>query len=221
MDEDIYWQEARHIFHFVGICGAGKSTLSSRLAKRCSSFGGQAIGTIDYDPHTPDHIRINERAFSRELDRLNMDAHFKDPKVHQKIVDHSLFILKNWTESDANAVFVDRWYESYDQLPNACRLEIESAIEASGFQMHHILLMVGDSRTAIQERLLHTKANRPGDWWEMGPSTLDQWVDMEANYQREYQDFCAHSKFPTHSFDVTEMKWDNIENNIVGAILKK
>lgn len=221
VDEKLYWPQARHIFHFIGICGAGKSTLSSRLAKRCRRFKGKAVGTIDYDPHTPDHIRINERAFSRELDRLNMDAQFKDHNIHRQIVDHCLSMIKDWTASDANAIFVDRWYESYDQLPTHCRLEIEQAIALSGFQMQHILLLVGNSRDAIEERLLHTKDNRPGDWWAMGPETLEEWVTMETNYQREYQDFCAQSKFPTQSFDVTGMDWANIENNIISAILQK
>jgi signal recognition particle GTPase len=121
------WPTARDIVHFVGMCGAGKSTLSSRLAARVARHGGKVIGTIDYYPHTPDHERAADRAFSRELDRRNIEADCTDPAVHQGIVDHTLASLSRWVESDANVVLVDRWHESYDNLPSAHVEYIEAA----------------------------------------------------------------------------------------------
>jgi ABC-type cobalamin transport system ATPase subunit len=50
--DENYWGSARHILHFVGICGAGKSTLCARIADHCRGAGAKVIGTIDYDPHT-------------------------------------------------------------------------------------------------------------------------------------------------------------------------
>ena len=37
------WTGARDILHFVGVCGAGKTTLANKLTARCTSHGGKAI----------------------------------------------------------------------------------------------------------------------------------------------------------------------------------
>lgn len=225
-----YWPSARDIFHFVGICGAGKTTLASRMAKRCERFGGKSIGTLDYDPHTPDHERGDERAFSRELDRRNNEAGQSDPAIHRQIVLHALDMLERWKASDANAVFVDRWYESYDGLPAACRGEIEEAIATSGFRLHHVLLLVeggpnfappSPSRNAesIRQRLLHAKAHRSDAWWATGPGSLDEWVREESEYQEGYRQFCKASRFPTITLNTREMFWDYDEKLIVSDLL--
>jgi putative protein kinase ArgK-like GTPase of G3E family len=66
LTEHEFWSGARDIVHFVGICGAGKSTMSSRLATRITSHGGKVLGTIDYDPHTPDPVGVKPRRSGRE-----------------------------------------------------------------------------------------------------------------------------------------------------------
>lgn len=223
--EAAYWTSARDILHFVGVCGAGKTTLANRLAKRCAASGGRAIGTLDYDPHTPDHERTGDRAFSRELDRRNNAVGGHDLSIHREIVDHSLALLDAWRQSDANVVFVDRWHESYDHLPRNCQSEIEMAIVASGFRFRRILLLVadgiqGDEEELMRERLLHTKANRPEAWWATGPSTLNDWVGEEVAYQGEYRRFCEQSRFPTMTICTTAMKWDEYEAKIIDALLR-
>ncbi|CAE6873103.1 hypothetical protein R69746_08574 [Paraburkholderia aspalathi] len=194
MTEPELWRSARDIVHFVGICGAGKSTMTSRLATRIATHGGKAIGTIDYDPHTPDHQRAEDRAFNRALDLRNIAAGFTDPEVHDAIVEHTLATLTRWVNSDANVVLVDRWYESYDQLPPEHVKYIETAIESSGFRVHRVLLAVSDSvfgneDAAIRTRLLHTKGTRPASWWESGPGLLDEWVREEQACQDFYRVF--------------------------------
>ena len=220
-----YWPRARDIVHFVGVCGAGKSTLASRLAKRCVTFGGKATGTIDYDPHTSDHERADERAFSRELDRRNNAAGGHDPAIHREIVAQSLARLDAWKRLDTNVVLVDRWYESYDHLPRNYLTEIETAIAASGFHFRRILLLVadgiqGDEEGPMRQRLLHTKANRPESWWATGPVTLDDWVREECAYQDDYRHFCEQSRFPTMTLCTTAMAWEGYEDKIVDALLR-
>lgn len=214
-----YWANARHILHFVGICGAGKSTLCARMADLCRSAGAKTIGTIDYDPHTPDHERAEERAFSRELDRLNMDAGCASATVHRQIVQHSLARLAQWKESDANVVFVDRWYESYDNLPAECAQEIESAVTASGFKMHHVLLLIGGSpeksvADAIGHRLVATKQTRPDSWWPDYPARIKEFAAEEVAYQAEYTNFCMRGQFPYVGVYTDDMDWDRHAKHI-------
>lgn len=227
--ESAYWPQARDILHFVGICGAGKTTLANRLGRRCASHGGKVIGTIDWCPHTPDVERASERAFSRELDRLN-NASGANSSVHQQIMGHSLALIESWKASDANLVLVDRWYESYDHLPRACVEEIEAAIEGSGFLFRHVLLLVeggpnftppspGRDVDSIRQRLIHTKAHRPDTWWATGPTSLDAWVQEEYAYQDSYRQFCKKSRFKTFSLNTREMFWDHDEMLIVSDLL--
>lgn len=214
-----YWATARHILHFVGICGAGKSTLCARIADHCRSAGAKTIGTIDYDPHTPDHERAEERAFSRELDRLNMDAGSNLPEVHGQIVQHCLDTLTRWKASDANVVLVDRWYESYDNLPAESVRQIEDAIAASGFRMHHVLLLIGGPpetsvADAIERRLVATKKTRPGSWWPDYPARVREFAKEEAAYQVEYADFCKRGKFPYVWAYTDDMGWERHAKHI-------
>lgn len=218
-DFEAGWRHGREIIHFVGMCGAGKTTLSNRLAKRCAGVGGQAIGTIDWDPHIPDATQESSRAFSRELDRLNTQAGGSNPLVHQQIVAHTLESIASWTRSKANFVFVDRWYESYDNLPPAARNEIEAAVQKSGFKMRHVLLTVEDTPEAVRARMFHTKANRTPEWWATGPDSLDEWTQSELACQREYRSFCQASPFPSWEYDTSEMQWGKLERAIAFDIL--
>ncbi|WP_207002611.1 hypothetical protein [Trinickia mobilis] len=222
--ETEFWNSSRDIVHFVGICGAGKSTLSNRLAARIATHGGKVIGTVDYDPHTPDTDRAAERAFSRDLDRRNIAAGCTDPAVHQEIVDHTLATLTRWMDSDANVVLVDRWYESYDLLPADHIKYIEAAISSSGFRVHHVLLLVegkplGNEDWVIRDRLLHTKGTRPAEWWSGGPGDLEVFVKEEQAYQEEYGAFLARSPFNSMWVRTTEMEWERYEQDIVQGLI--
>ncbi|MBB5546617.1 hypothetical protein [Paraburkholderia fungorum] len=219
------WTNARDIVHFVGICGAGKSTLSSRLAARIAKHGGKAIGTIDYDPLTPDDQRQSDRAFSRELDHLNNAAGGRDPDVLQKIVDHSLALIESWVRSDANVVLVDRWWESFDYLPTEHARYIETAIRSSGFRMRHVLLVVvdgvfGSEENAIRQRMLHTKGTRPAEWWATGPDALDVWVREELAYQDAYRLFVHRSPFESTTLNTIKMDWADYEDSIVSSLIE-
>lgn len=221
--EDEFWNSSRDIVHFVGICGAGKSTLSSRLAARIARHGAKVIGTIDYDPHTPDTDRAAERAFSRDLDRRNIAADCADPVVHQAIVDHTLDTLTRWMNSDANVVLVDRWYESYDRLPPEHIQYIEAAISSSGFRVHHVLLLIedkplGNEDWVIRDRLLHTKGTRPAEWWSNGPGDIEVFVKEEQAYQEQYGAFLARSPFDSMWVRTTEMEWERYEQDIVQGL---
>lgn len=225
LTEPELWTTARDIVHFVGICGAGKSTLASRLAPRITRHGGRVIGTIDYDPHTPDSARAADRAFSRELDQRNIESDFSDPTVHLAILDHTLASLNRWKESDANVVLVDRWYESYDHLPSEHVERIESAIRESGFRMKHVLLLVdagnaGTENDAITQRMLHTKAHRPPGWWATGPGSLDEWVREERACQDAYSQFVRRSTFGSLQINTLRMDWADYENLIVDSMIQ-
>jgi hypothetical protein len=229
VNESEFWTKTRSILHFMGICGAGKSTLSARLAARAARFGGKAVGTLDYDPHTPDHERQSERAFNRELDLLNIAAGGKDPAVHQRIVEHSLAMVDSWSASDANVILADRFHESYDNLPAEHVERVEAAIRESGFAMRHVLLVVADdvdgteesTKRAIRERMAHTKETRPKAWWDSGPGSLDEWVREETECQRAYRRFCLRSPFETVEICTRDMRWDLHEQQIVDALLAR
>lgn len=223
LTESELWQGARDIVHLVGICGAGKSTMASRLATRIADHGGKVIGTIDYDPHIPDHERTADRAFSRELDLRNIAARCADPAVHDEIVAHSLAAIARWTDSDANVVLVDRWYESYDDLPANHVKRIEAAISSSGLRVCHVLLLVedkplGNEAWVIRDRLLHTKSNRPAEWWNSGPGTLEAFVKEEQACQEAYGAFLARSPFKSMWVRTTEMEWERYEEDIVQGL---
>lgn len=218
------WTSARDIVHLVGICGAGKSTMAGRLARRVTSHGGKVIGTIDYDPHTPDHERAADRAFSRELDLRNVAAGCADAAVHDTIVEHTLATITRWVKSDANVVLVDRWYESYDGLSADHIKYIEAAISSSGFRVHHVLLLVedrplGNEDWVIRDRLLHTKNNRPAEWWSGVPNKLDDFVKEEQAYQEAYGAFLARSPFKSMWVRTTEMEWERYEQDIVQGLI--
>ncbi|WP_186214440.1 hypothetical protein [Burkholderia gladioli] len=221
-DEAKTWQKSREIIHFTGICGAGKSTLSKRIADRIMMHGGKVIGTIDYDPHVPDHERAHDRAFSRELDRRNMTAGCNDPAIHEAIVEHALESLSRWVSSDADVVLVDRWVESYDGLRKDHISRIENAIVSSGFRMKHVLLTVGGTSgesASVKARMLHTRGTRPPEWWNSGPASLDEWVQEEVACQNAYREFIQRSPFESITIDTTDMEWSAYEAVIVDSML--
>lgn len=216
------WQKSREIIHFTGICGAGKSTLSKRMADRIMLHGGKVIGTIDYDPHVPDHERAHDRAFSRELDQRNIAAGCNDPAIHEAIVEHALESLNRWVSSDANVVLVDRWMESYDGLSEGHISRIENAIVSSGFRMKHVLLIVGsanDESESVKTRMIHTRGARPPEWWSSGPASLDEWVREEVACQNAYRGFVQRSPFESITIDTTDMEWSAYEAVIVDSML--
>ena len=219
--ETTHWTGARDIVHFVGVCGAGKTTLATLLAARCTSHGGKTIGTIDWDPHTADSDRQSERAFSREFDRISNGGN--DPDIHAKIVRHSIGLINAWRRSDANLVLVDRWYESYDNLPAECLSSIELALSKSGFRVTIVNLLVtsqgGETEfEAMRERLAHTRGHRPANWWTPGMGTLDEMAHSECAYQENYQDFCHRSPFAQIRLATTDMDWQRCADVITGRI---
>lgn len=222
--ESTFWTNTRDILHFIGINGAGKTTLSNRLATRCERFGGKAIRTIDYHPHIPDNEHPDDRAFSRELDRLNNESGRNDSSIHQQIVKHSLAQIERWKTSDANVVVADRWYESYDGLPSACMDEIEAAIKASGFRLVRIFLLVSqglgdDAYSTVKHRLQQTKAQRCESW--CAEQDLEDLVREEMSYQEEYRQFCLSraGKAPLLARTTTWMQWDEYENWIADSLM--
>lgn len=225
LTESELWRTSRDIVHFVGICGAGKSTLCGNLARRIEGYGGKVIGTIDYDPHTPDSERAAARAFHRELDQRNIAAGCVDPDVHEAIVKHTLATLTQWVESDANVVLVDRWYESYDLLPSEHISYIEAAIRSSGFRVHHVLLVVansifGNDQASIRARLLHTKGTRPASWWETGPGSLELWVQDEQGCQDAYRLFVHRSPFGSLEINTSGMDWSAYGDQIASSLIQ-
>lgn len=222
--ETEFWPQSRDILHFIGINGAGKSTLSNRMAARCERFGGKAIRTIDYHPHIPDNQHPDDRAFSRELDRLNNEAGRNNFNIHRQIVENSLAQIERWKASDANLVVADRWYESYDGLPSACMDEIEAGIKASGFRLVRIFLLVSqglgyDSYPIIKARLQHTQTQRGESWCD--GKKLEEMVREEMDYQEEYRQFCVNraGKVPLLARTTTKMSWDEYENWIVDSLM--
>lgn len=220
--ESTLWTGARDIIHFVGVCGAGKTTLANRLAARCTSHGGKVIGTLDWDPHTADGDRHSERAFSREFDRISNEG--SDPAIHDKIVQHSLGLIEAWKHSDANLVLVDRWYESYDDFPAECTMQIEKALMESGFQVKVVNLVISEPKAAgsdfdvMYTRLAHTKANRPATWWTPAMGTLEDMARAECDYQDSYRAFCRRSPFSGIRMPTTDMDWSGCEETIVDSL---
>lgn len=216
------WSRARQIIHFVGVCGAGKTTLANRLAARCSSHGGKAIGTLDWDPHTADGERQTDRAFSREFDRISNEGN--DPDIHDKIVQHSLGLIDTWKRSAANLVLVDRWYESYDNFPVDDVEQIERALADSGFRVTVVNLLVavtnagGTDFDSMCERISRTRASRPASWWTAGMGTLEEMAHSECAYQESYQDFCRRSPFSGIRIPTNDMDWAAYEDTIVGSL---
>lgn len=123
LTEPELWTTSRDIVHFVRIFGAGKSTMCADLATRIEGHGGKVIGTIDYDPHTPDHEAAAERAFSRELDQRNMAAGCLEPSVHEAIVKNTLAMLTRWVESDEPVFAVQDAAELFEAWTAARRAE--------------------------------------------------------------------------------------------------
>lgn len=222
VDGSALWSSARDILHFVGVCGAGKTTLTNRLAARCTAHGGKAIGTLDWDSHTAYGARQSERAFSREFDRISNEG--SDPAIHDKIVQHSLSLIDAWKRSDANVVLVDRWYESYDNFPQQCATQIQNALAESGFKVTVVNLVIaapqadGGDFAAMCARLAHTKANRPESWWTAGMGTLEDMARTECAYQDDYRAFCSRSPFSGIRMPTTDMDWDDLEETIVNSL---
>lgn len=219
--ETAYWRTARHLLHFVGICGAGKTTLSKHMVDRCRAQGGVTIGTLDWDPHVQDESRVADRAFRRDLD-LAMIADPADAMIHREIVNHSLQVIENWKASNANLVVVDRFIESYDYLPSAAMCEVQSALKESGFIVSQALLVVGlelDRHENIAMRLQHTKEHRPSQWWTTTPQNITVFAEEEAKYQAAYRAYCAASPFGTAVVDTAGMQWDLYEQAMVDDLM--
>lgn len=219
--ESQFWSSARVLVLFAGVCGAGKTTLSTRLVERCRSHGGVASGTLDWDPHVPDQHRIPERAFRRDLD-LAMITSPTDAEINRQIVDHSLTMIEQWKQSPANLIVVDRFVESYDHLSAEDINEVQLAMAASGFTVIQVLLAIGletDNARAIAERMRVTKAHRPAEWWATTPGDADVFGADEAMCQANYRRYCANSRFPTAVVDTTTMDWNRIEQALVDELM--
>ena len=219
--ETEFWLGARHILHFAGICGAGKTTLSNRIVNRSRAHGGVASGTLDWDPHVPDQHRLTERAFRRDLD-LAMIADPANTDIHRQIVDHSLQVIAEWKMSTSNLVVVDRFVESYDYLPPNDVREVQSALAASGFTVSQVLLVVGlylDRHDGIAVRLRQTKDHRPAQWWESGPGDAELFAAEEVKCQAAYRSYCAASPFRTAVIDTTTMEWEQYEQALIDQMM--
>jgi thymidylate kinase len=219
--ETNYWRNARHILAFTGICGTGKTTLSSKIVNRCRAHGAIASGTVDWDPHVPDHHRLTSRAFRRDLD-LAMIADPLNTDIHRQIVDHSLRMIDEWKKLNANLIVVDRFVESYDYLPSTAVRAVQSALKSSGFTVSQVLLTIGlygDSHARIADRLLQTKDHRPKEWWDSGPGDVEQFAAEEVKCQAAYRTYCAASPFATAVIDTTKMEWDQYEQALVDQMM--
>lgn len=222
--EQDFWLHAKHIVHFIGPCGAGKTTMSTRMAERCRKYGGKAIGTVDWDPHIPDDQRAADRAFSRMLDQRNNAASGKDQAVHEDIVQYSLAMIASWERSDANLVLVDRWYESYDDFPFECATQINNALAKSGFTVTVVNLHIsapagaGSDIDAMSTRLVQTRANRPESWWTSEMGTVVEMARAECAYQDSYREFCLRSPFTDIQMPTADMDWDSIEDTLVESL---
>lgn len=193
------------LIHFVGICGAGKSTLTTQLADAFRRQGLSVIATVDYDPNLPDHSYQEGRAFSRQLDAENNASPAGCPEL---IRAHTLSSMARWERSGVDVILVDRWYESYDNLPPALINDLEQEV-VSRFRVQRVLLTVEDDDVAqaIRDRITHTKANRPEAWWQTGSAVLEDWVESELAYQRQYQNFCSQSAVPCLTLNTRLMDW--------------
>jgi adenylate kinase family enzyme len=219
--ETQFWHSARHILHFAGICGAGKTTLSNRIASRCHAHGGVASSTLDWDLRVPDQRRLTERAFRRDLD-LALIADPTNTAIHRQIVDHSLAVIADWKESKSNLVVVDRFVESYDHLPPDAVREIQGALAESGFRVSQVLLVIGlelNRHDGIAARLQHTKDHRPAQWWDTTPKDLDVFAEDEAQYQEAYRSYCEASPYDTAVVDTTKMDWNQYEQALVDHMM--
>lgn len=221
-EEPQFWPAARHVLHFMGVCGAGKTTLSQRIADRCRRYGGIAVGTVDWDPHTADQDRIAERAFRRDLDQA-MSAAPGDTAVHDAVVEHSLSMVDRWRRTQANLIVVDRFIESYDHLEVVARARIQDALAAAGFSVLQVLLVVGGLRVDrphnMVRRLKDTRQHRPASWWATGPATIEMWAEEEASCQATYRAYCGGSIFRTLVIDSTEMSWRLYEETIAHELV--
>ncbi len=202
------------ILHLMGICGAGKTTLMARLSEAFTAQGKQVLTTLDYDPAIADNLQSSSRAFSRELDHLNNQP----GGCADKIEEHALACLQQWQAASADVVLVDRWYESYDDLPETVIARIERALLDSGLPILQVLLVVGGN---LASRMEYTKNHRSQSWWESGPATLAEWVKEESAYQEAYRQYCERSPFPTLVIDSQEMDWDSYLAQILHALKQK
>lgn len=219
--ESKFWHGARHIVHFVGICGSGKTTLSNRLVNRCFAHGIIPKGTIDWDPHVADDLYLTKRAFRRDLDLAMADDPY-NIDIQSKIIDHSLQLINQWIDSDVNLVVLDRFIESYDYLSAKDIQKVQSALAASGFTVIQVLLVIGlniSRLDQIAERLQQTRKYRPSQWWNSGPGTIELFAAEEMKCQTTYRLYCETSPFFTAVIDTTQMQWDSYEKAIVNELM--
>lgn len=235
----------RYMVHFVGICGAGKTSLCSQLALDLQKAHIPMMKTLDYDPDIPDDQRLEERAFSRLLDQQNnaqRESGGGKPSVsletHQNITKHALNVLEAWQRSVAQVVLVDRWYESYDDLSEESIAQIEKAILNSNFKVLRILLEIGPSKdlwqqeaTAsslsdlngtpedIKNHLLETAKHRAKSWWPDFPNRLEAFSHEEWTYQQQYRAFCEKGPFAHLKITTNQKKWECYSRQILGALM--
>jgi len=209
-------EHLRKILHFVGVSGAGKTTVGDRVGGMCKARGKNVLTTIDWDAHQADCENSGKRAFNRAF------MGRRDAAAHAEILEHSLRLIKQWEESEASVIIVDRWYETYIgecSLPPDTVRTIEKALQASEFETRIIHLVIGrdalkDDFDTMFARLAHTKDNRPSSWWDPTRGTLEERALADCRYQALDREFCRRGTFPVTTICTRDMDWDRYARNV-------